>query len=91
MIHPVLLYSPFCPVCPAVIIKCVEYFNQKRIPLLIRLPTSIEKTQIPALPALYIPKEVLNLDKPYVLIGDKIPEWLEDMEKQLNGRSEDHN
>lgn len=83
--NALLLYSPFCPICPEVIKKCVEFFTQKSIPLVVRMPTSFEKTKVPGLPGLFVPKELGNFDQNYLLIGSDIPDWLRQMESKLNG------
>jgi hypothetical protein len=80
-----MLYSPFCPICPDVIRKCVEFFTQKSIPLVVRMPTAFEKTRIPGLPGLLVPKELGDFDQSYLLIGSDIPNWLTQMESKLHG------
>lgn len=83
--YPVLFYSPYCPICPNVIKFAVEHFSKKDITLMIRMPNLQEKILVTGLPALFIPKELWNLDQPYLLIGSDIPKWLKDLDKQLNG------
>lgn len=83
---PILFYSPFCPLCPDVVVKCVEYFNQKRILLVVRMPSLAEKTKVSKIPALLIPKELGDLDTTYLLVGKDIPQWLESMTDKIPAR-----
>lgn len=49
------------------------------------MPTAFEKTRIPGLPGLLVPKELGDFDQSYLLIGSDIPNWLTQMESKLHG------
>lgn len=85
MTQPILFYSPFCPICPGVIVACVDYFNQKGIPLLIKMPDLKEKKLVKNLPALFLPRESGDFEQSYILIGENIPDWLRTMDQKING------
>lgn len=83
MITPILYYSPFCPICPGVVERCVEYFNQKRILLVVRMPSLAEKSKLSGLPALFVPRELGDFDSAYLLVGEDIPKWLESVKDRI--------
>lgn len=83
---PILFYSPYCNICPGVITRAVEYFNQKGITLMIRMPTAKDKTYVKGVPALFVPKELGAFDASYLLIGEQIPDWLHNMTDKIKCR-----
>lgn len=76
MSEPIFFYSEICPVCPAVLLECVDYFLARGVRLLVRKPYISERSKLPGLPALFLPADFCNAPQPYVLVGENIPEWL---------------
>ena len=76
MNEPVFFYSNLCPICPAVLIPCIDFFVSRKIQLVVRRPYLSEQTQLPGLPALYLPGALCLSKQPHVLVGENIPEWL---------------
>lgn len=76
MNEPVFFYSNLCPICPAVLTSCADFFISRKIPLVARRPYLSEQRQLPGLPALYVPGALCISKEPHVLVGENIPEWL---------------
>ena len=72
-------YSPFCRACEEVLPRVVEEVQRARTMVIARTPNLAEKHQLPAVPALLIPKGVMGQEQPVLMIGSKIPEWLESL------------
>lgn len=84
---PTLFYSPSCEFCQIVTEEAVPIFTDHTVPLTVRMPTLREKTEIPRVPALFIPEGYFGLEKPHLFVGGGIPQWL----KQLTDGTSDSN
>lgn len=77
--HLTFFYSPFCKACETTLPKVVEELARTNTMVVARMPNLAEKNQLPAVPALLIPKGMLGQKQPVLMIGDQIPTWLESL------------
>jgi hypothetical protein len=82
VIEPIFFYSELCPICPAVLVDCVDYFLAKGVRLVVRKPYISERSKLPGLPALFLPADFCKTPQPYVLVGENILQWLAEFDSK---------